>query len=84
MGILGRRVKRRESEPPKEAEESSVRCPHTMLDSHWDNAQDMGQPDKVSSYRCEACGSAFSGEDGQRLIAEEAGRVAEIERLEDQ
>jgi len=81
MGILGRLLKRGETKSTKEADESSTECAHTRLHPHWDDLQEMGDDGKASSYRCGACGAAFSGDEGQRLIAEESKRVAEIERL---
>jgi len=55
MGILSKILKARQREeapaPPVETEE----CPHVALVPHWENLDDMGKPDRVAWYVCDAC-----------------------------
>lgn len=67
--ILGR------EQPSPSRQEDAPPCPHVALVTHWDNLDDIGKPDRVSRYICQACNAEFSGEEGQRLLAEEAQRV---------
>ncbi len=48
----------------------SVTCPHKALVPRWQNAQEMGKKDLVSSYTCSACGSVFTREEGAALLGE--------------
>ncbi len=48
-------------------------CPHTSLFARWDSAEDMGKPDKVTSYLCTGCESTFTREEGERLQADRTG-----------
>jgi transposase-like protein len=86
MGILDRLLGRKQKQPVEEAEVTDAVCPHVALVPHWDSADDMGKSDKVSSYVCEACQATFSREEGERLQATQAERVAllEAERLDKQ
>ncbi len=68
-------LKRRETETSKETGESSSECPHTTLTPGWKHPIEMGKADKVSRYRCDACGASFSAEEGQQLIAEEGHQL---------
>ena len=38
-------------------------CPHTATVPRWADAADMGKPDKVTSFYCQACGQTFSPEE---------------------
>ncbi len=84
MGFLDRLLGRRETqpvgeaEPPREAEPPQPECPHVTLVPNWVIAEDMGDLEKVSRYRCEACGAGFSREEGGQLRAEEAERIRQI------
>jgi transposase-like protein len=86
MGILDRLLGRKQERPEGEAEVSEPACPHAVVVPHWDSADDMGKPDRVSSYACEACHATFSREEGERLDAAQAERVRklEAERLDKQ
>lgn len=44
-------------------------CPHGSLVPRWDQPADMGKSELVSTYVCESCGSSFSREEGERLMA---------------
>ena len=48
-----RQVKVRSEEP----------CLHSELGPHWDSLQDMGQADRVTHYRCAACGAVITPEE---------------------
>ncbi len=74
-----KRLLGRGDEPPPEEAASEEACPHTSLVPHWDSPDDMGKPDAVSSYLCEACQANFSREEGDRLQAAEAERVRQLE-----
>lgn len=50
-------------------------CEHLTLVPRWDAAGDIGQSDKVSSYRCEACAATFTLDEATQLRATEAARV---------
>jgi transposase-like protein len=86
MSFLKRLLGRKEAPPPREAEVSEPVCPHVALVPRWDNADDMGKSEMVSSYVCEACKASFSREEGERLQAEgvERVRLLNVERLKKQ
>jgi hypothetical protein len=50
----------------------------------WDSADDIGKPEKVSSFICEGCQVSFSREEGEQLQATEVERLrlGEAERLD--
>ncbi len=50
------------------APEADVACPHVALTARWDALEDMGNLERASSFRCEACGADFSAEEGRRLL----------------
>src|SRR5256885_475676 len=78
MGFLDRLFGRKggtETAPGKEEEWiADVPCPHGSLVAHWDDPGAMGKTDAVSYYICESCGERFSGDQGQRLMAQAARR----------
>jgi hypothetical protein len=41
----------------------------------WDRAEDIGRQDRVSLYRCEACGREFTLAEANRLRATEEARI---------
>ncbi len=61
MGLLNKVF----GQPKPEAEEEEVLCPHTALVPRWDNAEDMGKTDRVSTYLCTACNRTFSREEAE-------------------
>lgn len=79
--IFGGKERAEEAEARAERE-----CPHASLVPRWDSSDDIGKPDKASSYVCEGCNESFSREEGERLQAEEAERVRQLdaERLDKQ
>jgi hypothetical protein len=67
---LGQGTADRLTEPQRSIqhlEVSQSKCRHINLLRRWDNADDMGSPEKVSRYLCDACGASFSREEGERL-----------------
>jgi hypothetical protein len=52
-----------------------LECPHTVLVAHWDRPEDMPHEALVSSYRCQACGAFFTGDEGRALKRSEAVRL---------
>jgi len=74
--LLGRKSPAQVQEPERAA--PAPECPHIDLVAGWENAEEMGDPEKVSRYTCQACGTTFSAEEGARLQAQEAERVRRI------
>jgi hypothetical protein len=50
-------------------------CIHGALVPRWDNAADMGQEDKTTGYRCDACGKEFTPDEARGLQAQAADRL---------
>ena len=69
---------RKREEAPAPAEEPGPVCPHSALIPHWDDPNDMGKPERVSDYRCDACGERFSRRQAERLLNAEAERIKSI------
>jgi hypothetical protein len=67
--MAGQREQRAASAPAAPA------CLHTTLTPRWDNAADMGNAEKVSSYTCQSCHQTFTAAEGQTLLATEAERI---------
>ncbi len=66
MGFLNRLFgggSKAEAAPPQEAPP----CGHLTLVPRWDNAQDMGDADKVTNYVCEACHQQFTPAEAQHM-----------------
>jgi hypothetical protein len=57
------------------AEEERPECMHGVLVARWDNAADLGDQEKASSFTCEACGSTFSPEEARVLRESLADRL---------
>lgn len=53
----------------------STTCPHTALLPKWDNLDDMGIQEKITGYRCDACGSTFTPAEVRELRNSEAARI---------
>ena len=66
--------KRTGEHPPPDAE-AAPKCEHVTLIPSWDRAEDMGNADRVSRYRCEACGETFTLEQAQELRETEQARL---------
>lgn len=67
-------LRRRRSDAPPEPMEQPE-CEHITLIPSWDSAEDIGHQDRVSMYRCEACGREFSLDAAERLRETEAARL---------
>ncbi len=84
MGFLDSLFRRKGTGATAPAEDKPVEevCPHVALVPRWDRPEDMGNSELVSTYVCEACGSSFSRQEGERLMSEaaEALRISEEER----
>jgi hypothetical protein len=66
-------VVKRDERPATDEEE--IACPHVTLIARWENAEDMGHEDRVSAFRCEACGQEFTPAEATRLRETEAERL---------
>lgn len=55
--------------------ETPPKCEHVTLIPSWDRADDMGHVDRVSLYRCEACGETFTLHEAERLRETEQARL---------
>lgn len=73
MGLLDRLLRRKVGEA--DADAGAAPCPHIALGPRWDSADDIGDESKAISFRCEACGTSFPREEGERLRAAEAERL---------
>lgn len=69
--------KRREEEQKTKQDEAAteIACEHITLIPSWDKAEDIGHEDRVSQYRCEACGNTFSLAEAQNLRNTESQRL---------
>jgi hypothetical protein len=67
MGFLSRLLGREEAPAASKAAASDPICPHAVLIPHWDSTEDMGKPERATSYTCESCRETFGGEEGRRL-----------------
>ena len=79
MRFLRRLLGRGEERPAGGEEAFEPVCPHVTLVARWDSADDIGKPEKVSSFICESCQTSFSREEGEQLQATEAERVRSLE-----
>jgi hypothetical protein len=77
MGMLDKLL-HRDSTAETEAAEAPVACPHGVLIPRWDNAQDMGREDRISSYRCDSCGEQFDPEEADILRSTTAARLRDL------
>ena len=62
MGFLSRLLRRSGDDSAAAtatAPEVVVECPHTAIGPRWDDAADMGNEAKATSYQCEACGDSI-------------------------
>lgn len=59
------RKKQEEASPQQRAEAvSPTECAHLVLAPRWDSVQDIGHEDKAVGYRCTACGTLLTLEEG--------------------
>jgi transposase-like protein len=73
MRLFGKR--RDEEKKQQEDADIQVECEHITLIPAWDSAEDMGRADRVSRYRCEACGNTFTAAEAERLRDTESTRL---------
>ncbi len=52
-----------------------VKCPHTAVAPHWDNADDIGKEALASAFVCDACSDEFTPEQYRELRSTEAARL---------
>ena len=65
MGLLGKLLRK-----PVEAESlTPTICSHRILLARWDNVDDMGHEERITGYKCEACGELFTAEAGRELMS---------------
>jgi hypothetical protein len=67
--------KKGEQPQDKHEDEVTVVCEHITLIPSWDSAGDIGREDRVSQYRCEACGQTFTLAEAERLRDTESARL---------
>lgn len=76
MGLFDRLLRRNTDEGGEQGVDvAAPPCPHTALGPRWDNADDIGNESKASSFRCEACGGTFTHEEANEIRADEAERL---------
>ncbi len=76
MGLLDRLRKQTDNEGgERDAGEATLSCPHAAFAPRWDNAGDIGDDSKATSFGCRECGETFTYEEAERLRAEEAERL---------
>jgi hypothetical protein len=63
MSLVTRLFHRRADEAPVEP----IACGHLNLAARWDDAEDIGKPEKATSYNCMACSETFTSERAQAL-----------------
>ena len=84
MGWLDRLRGRASSgvQKPADVPAETPPCAHVILVPRWDSTADMGNDDKASGWRCDACGASFTPSEAQALRANEAERVKSALRTE--
>jgi len=65
MGLLGKLL-RKPVEP--EALVTTV-CSHRNMIARWDNAEHIGQDDRVTGYKCETCSELFTTAAGREIMS---------------
>ena len=85
MGLLDRLLGRKEAQSSAGTAVAEPECLHAALVPHWDNPEDMGHADRISSYKCESCHEMISRAKGDRRAAEAAGhlRISDDQRLDE-
>jgi hypothetical protein len=64
MGLLGRLLKR----PADTDTLAPPVCTHRILVARWDNPEDIGHEERVTSYKYESCSKLFTAEIGRELM----------------
>ena len=57
-------------------EPAHLPCRHPSLAPMWESVQDMGERDKISRYKCEACQHILPASVGRALLAHRATEQA--------
>jgi hypothetical protein len=65
---------------PVKAAEDIAACLHSALVPRWDRAEDIGQDDRATSFRCDVCQTTFTKDEAIALRAREAQRLRDILR----
>ena len=60
---------------PALEEEDAPPCPHVALSPRWENLDDMGREDRISSFVCQSCAEEFTPRQVDELRATEAERI---------
>jgi len=84
MGFLDRLFGKKDAAPAVVEKPVEVVCPHSsLLAPHWDDPQDFGKHELISSYVCDACGQSFSREEGERVMASVGEAVRGVVEIDD-
>ena len=49
-------------------QEALESCPHVALAPRWDSVEDMGKPDKATSYYCQACNRTLTPDEARPYL----------------
>ncbi len=63
-----RRLEEERRAQESEEDRSQGPCTHMVLLPRWDAADDMGKLDRVTGYRCDACGLDLSLDEGREAL----------------
>ena len=64
MGMLSFFTRRKDAQA---APSPHLECLHPILSARWDSVQDIGNEDKITSYRCAECGVEFSVKEAEEI-----------------
>jgi hypothetical protein len=67
MSLLSRFARSRT--PEVAVPELPADCRHWELAPRWDNAEDIGEKDKIVSFKCTNCHDEFTPEEAERFAA---------------
>lgn len=69
MGILEKLTgsKNKQADSMASSATEAPPCPHLVLTTRWDRAEDMGHEDRASYYVCESCGEKFTPDEAEAL-----------------
>ena len=66
MNLFGWKINEPSENKPSDPN-STEACPHLVLMPRWDKNEDIGHDDRISAYRCDACGATLSLEEERDL-----------------
>ena len=75
MGLLDRLLGRKEAQSSAGTAVAEPECLHAALVPHWDQPEDMGNAERISSYKCESCHEMISRAEGDRRAAAAAQHI---------